>query len=189
MTAPTKFAHIVYNTYRYDEMIEWYTTVFEARIQHRDERLTFMTYDDEHHRFAFANLGPLPADAPPPRLGRGPGVNHVAYTWRDLGELIDLYERLKEAGITPQRPIRHGLTLSLYYADPDGNLMEFQIDVLEPDEANAFMAGPAFEANPVGERFDPDELLARWRAGQDITDAVLRSDQDRIPLAGSPRRP
>src|SRR3954452_3937593 len=59
MTPPTKFAHVVYNTHRYDEMIGWYTLVFEARIQHHDERLTFMTYDDEHHRFAFANLGPL----------------------------------------------------------------------------------------------------------------------------------
>jgi hypothetical protein len=63
VTAPSKFAHVVYNTHRYDEMIDWYTTVFEARTQHHDERLTFMTYDDEHHRFAFVNLGPLPADA------------------------------------------------------------------------------------------------------------------------------
>ena len=78
MTSPTKFAHIVYNTHRYAEMIDWYTRVFEARVQHSDDRLTFMTYDDEHHRFAFANLGPLPTTAPPPRLGRGPGVNHVA---------------------------------------------------------------------------------------------------------------
>lgn len=184
MTAPSKFAHIVYNTNRYDEMVDWYARVFEARIQHRDDRLTFMTYDDEHHRFAFANLGPLPNDAPAPRLGRGPGVNHVAYTWRDVGELVNLYDRLKAEGITPVRPIRHGLTLSLYYADPDGNMMEFQIDILNPDDANEFMAGPAFDANPVGEPFDPDELVDRWRAGDDITDIVLRSDQDRIPVAG-----
>jgi hypothetical protein len=88
------------------------------------------------------------------------GVNHVAYTWRDLGELVALYERLKAAGIKPVRPIRHGLTLSLYYADPDGDLMEFQIDVLEPDAANEFMAGPAFAANPVGEAFREDSLMA-----------------------------
>jgi catechol-2,3-dioxygenase len=185
MTAPTKFAHVVYNTHRYDEMIDWYTQVFEARVQHRDERLTFMTYDDEHHRFAFINLGPLPAETPPPRMGVGPGVNHLAYTWRDVGELVDLYERLKEAGIEPVRPIRHGLTLSLYYADPDGNLMEFQIDVLDPDSANDFMAGAAFEANPVGEPFSPDELAARWRAHDDVTSIVLRSDQDPVSVPGT----
>lgn len=62
--------------------------------------------------------------------------------------------------------------------------MEFQIDVLDPAAANEFMAGPAFEANPVGEGFDPDELAARWRAGDDLTDIVLRSDQDRGAFSG-----
>lgn len=187
MTAPSKFAHVVYNTHRYDEMIEWYTKVFEARVQHRDDRLAFLTYDDEHHRFAFANLGPMPEDAPPPRLGKGVGVNHVAYTWPGLGDFVALYTRLKAMGIEPVRPIRHGLTLSMYYADPDGNLMEFQIDVLDPDEANAFMAGPAFGANPIGERFDPDELVARYEAGRPLDDVVFRSDQEPVPLAGAPR--
>jgi hypothetical protein len=102
--------------------------------------------------------------------------------------MVALYERLKAAGITPVRPIRHGLTLSLYYADPDGNLMEFQIDVLDPDAANEFMAGPAFATNPVGEPFDPDDLATRWRTGADVTDIVLRSDQDRIPVAGAATR-
>ena len=101
MTAPSKFAHVVYNTYRFDEMIDWYLDVFEARVQHRDDRLAFLTYDDEHHRFAFANLGPLPEDAPAPRLGRGPGVNHVAYTWNDLGELVALYTRSRPAASSP----------------------------------------------------------------------------------------
>ena len=185
MAAPNKFAHIVYNTHRYDEMIDWYLKVFEARVQHRDDRLAFLTYDEEHHRFAFANLGPAPSDAPPPRLGRGVGVNHVAYTWNDLGELVALYKRLKADGIMPTRPIRHGLTLSLYYADPDGNLLEFQIDVLDPAAANVFMAGPAFEANPVGERFDPDELVARFEAGDSVDSVVFRSDQTPVALVGA----
>jgi catechol-2,3-dioxygenase len=187
MTAPSKFAHVVYNTHRYDEMIDWYLKVFEARVQHRDERLAFLTYDDEHHRFAFANLGPLPDEPPKARLGRGPGVNHVAYTWRDLGEFVALYQRLKGYGILPVRPVKHGLTLSMYYADPDGNLMEFQIDVLEPDAANAFMAGPAFEANPIGEPFDPDELAARFEAGQSVDEVIFRSDQAPVPLGSSAR--
>ena len=187
MTAPSKFAHVVYNTHRYDEMIAWYQAVFEARVQHRDDRLAFLTYDDEHHRFAFANLGPMPDDAPAPRMGRGVGVNHVAYTWNDLGEFVDLYERLKERGIVPVRPVKHGITLSMYYADPDGNLMEFQIDVMDPDTANDFMAGPAFAANPIGEKFDPDELARRHRAGEPVGEIVFRSDQDPVPLAGAGR--
>jgi hypothetical protein len=72
----------------------------------------------------------------------------------------------------------------MYYADPDGNLMEFQIDVLEPEAANEFMGGPAFEANPIGEKFDPDELAARFDAGEPVEEIVFRSDQAPVPLAG-----
>ncbi len=184
MTAPSKFAHVVYNTHRYREMIDWYTKVFEARIQHSDDRLTFMTYDDEHHRFAFANLGPLPDDPPEPRMGRGVGVNHVAYTWDGMDQLVELYKRLKAEGITPVSPVKHGMTLSMYYADPDGNLMEFQIDLMEPDAANEFMTTSAFDANPIGETFDPDELVSRYEAGQPLDDVVFRSDQEPVPIAG-----
>ena len=55
--APSRFCHVVYKTHHYDEMIEWYLKVFQARIQHRGDRLCFLTYDDEHHRMAFLNLG------------------------------------------------------------------------------------------------------------------------------------
>jgi catechol-2,3-dioxygenase len=181
VTAPSKFAHVVYNTHHFDEMIDWYLRVFEARIQHRDERLAFLTYDDEHHRFAFVNLGPEPAGLPA-RRRNAVGVNHLAYTWNGLGELVALYKRLKADAILPVRPIRHGLTLSLYYADPDGNQLEFQIDILDPEAANAFMAGPAFDSNPIGETFDPDELVVRFEAGAPVDDIVFRSDQAPVPI-------
>ena len=37
----------------------------------------------------------------------------------------------------------------MYYADPDGNQMEFQVEAFDSVEhANAFMRGPLYEANP-----------------------------------------
>jgi hypothetical protein len=98
-------------------------------------------------------------------------------TWRNLEELIDTYARLKSRGIMPTRPIRHGLTLSLYYRDPDGNGLEFQIDLMEAKAANEFMSGPAFAANPVGEPFDPEALAARLAQGKPVNDLIFRSDQ------------
>ena len=56
MAPPTKLAHVVYMTRRYDEMISWYETVFEAKVQYQNPAFAFLTYDDEHHRFAFANM-------------------------------------------------------------------------------------------------------------------------------------
>lgn len=184
MVAPSKFAHVVYNTHRFEEMIDWYLYVFEGRVAHQGERLAFLTYDDEHHRFAFVNLGPAPDDADDARRGRGVGVNHVAYTWDNLTQLIEQYRRLRQRDITPVWPVRHGMTLSMYYADPDGNRMEFQVDLMDPDDANAFMDSPAFAANPIGEDFDPEELLRRFDAGEDLADVVFRSDQEPISLQG-----
>lgn len=181
MVAPSKFAHVVYATHHYDEMVDWYTRVFEATVQHRNDHLAFLTYDDEHHRFAFLNLG-VPDDGEGPRRTDKVGVHHVAYTWADFAGLMDTYERLRDMGITPVIRLRHGMTLSMYYEDPDGNRSEFQIDVLPVDEANAFMDSPAFAANPIGEDFDPDALLAAYKAGDDLTAAVFRSDQEPVPV-------
>jgi len=176
MIAPSKFAHVVYRTRQFNEMIAWYTLVFNASVVHRDDRLAFLTYDDEHHRFAFINLGKPKGDERE-RRDSDVGVHHVAYTWNNLGELIDTYKRLKAQGIEPAQPIRHGLTLSLYYADPDKNMMEFQVDLMEPQAANQFMSGPAFAKNPIGEHFDPDQLVARFEAGLPVDDLIFRSDQ------------
>lgn len=172
MVKPVKFAHVVYMTRRYDEMIAWYEQVFEADVAYRDAAFAFLTYDEEHHRFAFANLDILkPAGGDPDSRGEI-GVNHVAYTYANVGALLDTYVRLKEAGITPYWPIHHGITLSMYYRDPDGNRMEFQVDVGTPAEANAYMAGPAFAANQAGIEFDPEALLARHRAGASEADLL-----------------
>lgn len=176
MVSPSKFCHVVYKTHRFEEMIEWYTKVFEARVQFRDDRLAFLTYDEEHHRFAFANLGPVSGENPLDNDATQ-RVAHVAYAWDSLQDLLETYKRLKAMGVKPPRPLRHGLTLSLYYADPDGNNMEFQIDLMSPDAANRFMASPAFDANPIGEAFDPDELVARYEKGEPVDDLIFRSDQ------------
>ena len=86
--------------------------------------------------------------------------------YRNVSDLLDTYARLKRSGITPYWPVHHGTTLSLYYADPDGNRMEFQVDVGTVEEAAVLMKSPAFAANPVGVMYDPDELLARFEAGE-----------------------
>ena len=59
------------------------------------------------------------------------------------------------------------------------------VDVLEPDAANAFMDGPSFEANPIGEKFDPDALVAAFERGDGIDEFIFRSDQEVVPFGVS----
>lgn len=46
----------------------------------------------------------------------------------------------------------------MYYRDPDGNVIETQVDNCGPDEATAYLTSPAFAKNPIGADFDPEEL-------------------------------
>lgn len=182
MTKPRTLAHVVYQTRQYDRMIRWYETVFQAHVVHRDPALAFLTFDEEHHRFAFANLElmrPGAADAG----SRGEiGVNHVAWTFASARDLLSVYKRLKADGIMPYWPIHHGPTLSLYYADPDGNRMEFQVDAVTVAQANAYMESPAFNANPIGVIWDPDAALARAEAGASEAELLAMPDGPPSPI-------
>lgn len=169
---PTKFAHIVYRTRRFAEMLEWYSAVFNARIQYKNPALAFMTYDDEHHRFAFADMSVLVPNGTDTEKHDAIGVDHVGYTLGSLGELFENYAMLKEKGITPYWCVHHGVTVSMYYADPDGNQMEFQVDLFDTGEKATEFIQTAWGNNPVGVEYDPDELLAGLRAGTPETELL-----------------
>ena len=177
MAKPSKFAHVVYSTRRFDEMIDWYQKVFEATVVYKNPAIAFLTYDDEHHRFAFANLASFNPDGAENGARADVGVNHVAYTYANIGDLLDTYARLKDMGITPYWPIHHGVTLSFYYRDPDGNRMEFQVDCCaSAQEANAFMLSDAFASNPIGVEIDPEALLAKYRSGIPPEQLIVRPE-------------
>ena len=183
MAKPSKFAHIVYRTRRFEEMIAWYEKVFEAKVQYRNPVLAFLTYDEEHHRFAFANLSALNPEGAAPAGRPDVGVDHVAYTYASLADLVDTYTRLKREGIAPYWPIRHGPTLSLYYKDPDGNRIEFQVDSFATaEEANAYMLSDEFASNPIGVRFDPDELVEQFRKGVPEAKLLARPEGPGSPI-------
>lgn len=184
---PMKFVHVVYRTRRFEQMVRWYQAVFDAKVQHQNPALAFLTYDNEHHRFAFANLDVLMPDGAG-RDRRGlVGVDHLAYTYASLKELLENYAQLKAQDIRPYWCIHHGITVSMYYADPDGNQMEFQVDCFASgEEANAFMEGPHFAANPIGVEYDPEDWLARLRAGAPQTEFLVRRAHEPVsPIRGS----
>jgi catechol-2,3-dioxygenase len=171
MTAParpTKFAHAVFRTGRLDEMTRWWCTVLDARVVFANLFIAFLTYDDEHHRIALvcdAAAGPRPAGAA--------GLEHIAYTYAGLGDLLGTYERLKAQGIMPYWCINHGPTTSMYFRDPDGNQVELQVDNFPTADAlHAFFRSGAFAKNPIGVEFDPERLLERFRRGDPTSELV-----------------
>ena len=184
---PQKFVHVVYRTRRFDEMLAWYQFVFDAQVQYQNPALAFLTYDDEHHRFALINLDVLQAEGSETEKQGLIGVDHVAYTYASLEDLFENYEQLKAKGIKPYWCVHHGITVSMYYADPDGNQMEFQVDAFDSaEEANDFMCGPITATNPVGVEYDPEDWLVQMRTGTPASDYLMRRvHEPQSPIRGA----
>jgi catechol-2,3-dioxygenase len=184
---PKKFVHVVYRTRRFEQMLEWYKTVFDAKVQHQNPALAFLTYDDEHHRFALLNLAVVQPEGAETEKKGLIGVDHLAYTYTSLDELLDNFVQLKAQGITPYWCVHHGITASMYYSDPDGNQMEFQVDSFDSnDEANAFMAGPEFTINPIGVEYDPELWLAQKAEGVPLSKHLRREfHEPASPIRGA----
>jgi catechol-2,3-dioxygenase len=161
MVSPVKLSHLVLQTNQIPALRDWYLAVLGGEVVHEDPHLCFLSYDEEHHRIAFVDFGPLTKKG-----DKDVGLHHVAFTFASLGTLIDTYERLKGRGIAPHWTINHGPTTSMYYHDPDGNGVEIQVDnYADIADCKAFIRSPEFAANPLGVEFDPDVLAQRFRAG------------------------
>lgn len=91
---PCKLAHVVLRTARYTDMKAWYQTVLQAQLVFDNPMLAFLTYDDEHHRIAIANVPGLTEQS-----RDAAGVDHFAFTSRSLADLVHTYERLRAAGL------------------------------------------------------------------------------------------
>lgn len=86
-------------------------------------KMTFFTLGN-HHDFAVM----LVSGEAGPAQGTSPGLDHVAFKiGDDLGDLREAKAYLEEAGIA-LTPIDHNVTKSLYFADPDGNMLEVYVD-------------------------------------------------------------
>jgi catechol-2,3-dioxygenase len=157
--SPAKLSHAVLRTTRLKEMVEWYKTVLNAEVLYQNDFLVFMTYDEEHHRIA---LAAVPGLLEKPK--RSAGLDHLAFFYATLGDWISTYERLKAAGIKPRVSVHHGLTMSLYYRDPDDNGVELSIDNVEKSKWHDWMRN-GLKENPLGAPMDPDELATKYHAG------------------------
>ena len=92
--APSLFAHFVLRSSNMAGLVDWYSTVLDMHVVKHNDYITFLTYDDEHHRLAVVNIPGLhKAD------DKSWGLAHVAYSFRNVGELLSTYRRLKAKGI------------------------------------------------------------------------------------------
>ncbi len=167
--APVKFGHVVLRTGNMPRLRDWYLCVLSARVSYQNEQVSFLTYDDEHHRVGIVQFPDIAAGS-----GLNTGLEHLSFTYRDLGALLATYQRLKGSAIEPFWSINHGPTISLYYRDPDGNKVELQVDVFATTEAtNAFLERN-YPENFMGIIFDPEQMIRDYEHGMPLEELYRR---------------
>ena len=62
--------------------------------------------------------------------GAKAGLNHFAYEMYNEAELVTAYERLVEFGVKPYLVDDRIVTRSVYFVDPEGNGIEYTVDML-----------------------------------------------------------
>ncbi|CRG86431.1 hypothetical protein PISL3812_03437 [Talaromyces islandicus] len=151
-------------------MVDFYKKFLGATASFENELLSFLSYDDEHHRIAIAGIPGTSSQKP----GTA-GLDHTAFAFDTLDDLLLAYQQRKDLDILPVWCVNHGPTTSIYYADPDGNKIETQVDNFDTaEEATEFMMSNKFRENPIGTNFDPDELIHKLRNGVSAEDLKVR---------------
>ena len=166
-----KLQHYGLGTANLDVMLDWYRKVLGMTVNHRSaipagshnqapfSAAAFLSNDEVHHRVVFFEMPGLAAD---PDKRRKPRVQHVAFEYATLDDLLGTYVRLKGLGILPVWAVDHGVTTAFYYEDPDQNTVELNANTYHDEwTASEHMK----TAGPRNADIDPDKMVAARKAG------------------------
>ena len=161
---PPKLHHATFMTMDVDAMVAFYELVAGLQPVYYAQHAAWLTNDEANHRIALLRL---PGVHPPVDKPHSVGLHHTAFEYDSFDGWIDNYVRLRDAGVTPKICLDHGMTISMYYQDPDGNGVEIQVDAFNDwTLSKEWMWGSQeFSEDQIGPQFDPEKLLAAYRAG------------------------
>lgn len=175
--------HINIKTIRLQEMVDWYATVLGMTPNFQFPGGAWLTNDEANHRLALITSPHLSDN--PDKLAHT-GLHHTAFEYATLDDLLSSYTRLKGLGILPHFTVDHGMTMSFYYVDPDGNSVELQVDTFGsgPVGSEWMRTSPDFAADPIGTLIDPEKIIAARQAGASFEEIHRRAYAGEFPPPG-----
>lgn len=186
-----QFHHNNFFTTRLAEMIAWYGTVMGMSVTFEFPLGAWLSNDRANHRLA---LTAIPALTEDPEKREHARLHHQAFEYASFADLNATFVRLRAAGIVPRACLDHGMTTSYYYADPDFNYVELQVDNFgDWDESREWMhTAHEFAVNPVGAFVDPDRIATAYGDGVSFAEIRRRIWEtedfrpDELPDMGGP---
>ena len=167
-----KLMHYGLATANLDAMIDWYRKVLGMTVNNRIKvpagipngppfsGMAFLSNDEFDHRIVFFEI---PGVVPDPDKRRHTGLQHVAFEYATLDDLLGTYTRLKNQGIAPLWAADHGVGTSIYYEDPENNVIELNVD----NFGNKWTSIEYLKASAatVPAQIDVDKMIAERNAG------------------------
>lgn len=121
MVAPKRLAHLVLRVRDISRSEEFYTDVLGLKVTSREMGMVFMSARlRPSHELA---LAPVRTDSPESVIG-GAGLSHFAWEMGSFEELQRIYKHLKDRRVNITGIGDHGISLGVYFQDPDGNRVE-----------------------------------------------------------------
>jgi catechol-2,3-dioxygenase len=118
MARITSIGHVGIHCADLEKMKDFYTRVLGLQVTHHDHEggMVFLTPDPEQeHHMIFLRQGDR---------GDGKVIQQLSMHTSSLGEVVEYYRRLKAEGARIQQTITHGVSVSVYFYDPEGNRLE-----------------------------------------------------------------
>ena len=98
-------------------------------VAHDERDRRYFSGDRSSRRIVLALEPAKDLDAPRPTPKTMYGMEHFSLEVSSFADLQDAYRRFKAVGVPVDHTQDHGVTASVYFHDPDGNLMEVYHDV------------------------------------------------------------
>jgi catechol 2,3-dioxygenase len=139
MIKPERIGHVVLKVRDLAKSRHFYKEVLGLDLMFEMPGMAFLaSHRRDHHEIGLMEVG---AGAEPPK-NLQVGLSHVAFRLVDEAALIEAYRELKERDVPISFTVHHGITMSVYFTDPDGNQLEVYCDVARderPQIANEYM--------------------------------------------------
>ena len=122
MVKPKQLGHIVLRVRDLERSEQFYSDVLGLHVTNkRPGQMTFMSaVDESSHELA---LVPVGDDAPGPEDSRV-GLYHFAWQMDSFDDLKRFYADMKSKNVDVRGIGDHGISLGVYFFDPDGNEIE-----------------------------------------------------------------